>query len=32
MPDLAAMEHTGPDGGALIVEIVKFASDTPTGK
>ncbi len=25
LPDLAAVEHTGPDGGALTVEVVRFA-------
>ncbi len=26
LPDLAAVEHTGPDGGALTVEVVRFAT------
>lgn len=27
LPDLASVEHSGADGGALVVEIVKFARD-----
>ncbi len=26
LPDLSAVEHTGPDGGALTVEVVRFAA------
>ncbi len=26
LPDLSTVEHTGPDGGALTVEVVRFAA------
>ncbi len=26
LPDLSAVEHTGPDGGALTIEVVRFAT------
>lgn len=28
--DKQTQEHTGPDGGALVVEIVRFGKDTPS--
>lgn len=29
---LASIEHAGPDGGAIIVQVVKFADYTDTGR
>lgn len=29
---LASIEHAGPDGGAIIVQVVKFADNSNTGR
>lgn len=31
-PRLQAHEHSGPDGGALVIEVVKFGSDPAPGE
>jgi hypothetical protein len=31
LPDLASIEHSGPDGGSIVVQIVKHADDPPAG-
>ena len=31
LPDLASVEHSGPDGGALVVQLVRYADDTSAG-